>query len=153
MKKIRLILAIFLALAFYGTNCFADGSVSFDEQVLPIINQRPFFANFLLQTFEFDKNAVAVTIGPNVSEKLGSTRIGPYRVCARLRSAPLSDPCSTQVVIDTDTHFLDKDGKEVDGPEGAQSVRESFYAIEVDPPLNQAPADTSNAIESRGKRN
>ncbi|WOD20265.1 hypothetical protein [Paraburkholderia kirstenboschensis] len=152
MKNLKKFSMILLLSASYAANCFADGSVNFEQQVLPIINQRPFFADFLRQIFEFDKDAVGVTIGSNVSKGLGLTRIGPYRVCAKLRGVLQSDPCPMQMVVDTDTHFFDKNGKEVDGPEGAQSVRENFYAIEVDPPPNQTPMSRPDTSGSGGKR-
>lgn len=79
------------------------------------------------------------------------TRIGPYQVCAKLRSPPGSDSCSIQVVIDTDAHFSDKNGREVDGPGGAQTVKEDFCAIEMDPPSNQSQVSPSEAVDRRGK--
>ncbi|MFM0224092.1 hypothetical protein [Paraburkholderia dipogonis] len=151
MKTSKLSWAIFLSLTSYGSSCFADGTVDFEQQVLPLINQRPFFAQFLTQTFVFEKDAVGTTVGANVSQKLELTRVGPYRVCARLRSSPSSDSCSVQVVIDTDTHFFDKNGREIDGPQGAQSVKEGFYAIEVNPPPNQSQVSTSESTDRGDK--
>lgn len=146
MRRSRVLWATCLGWSFYVSNCFANGTVNFQEQVLPLINQRPFFAQFLSQTFVFEKDAVGATVGTNVSRKLGLTRIGPYRVCARLRGSTGSDSCSLQVVIDTDTHFLDKNGNEIDGPEGAESVKEDFYAIEVNPPPGQAQVTDAQSI-------
>jgi hypothetical protein len=137
MKLVGIGMVALLSLASYATSCLADGTVDFRQQVLPVINQRPFFADFLFKTFEFENTAIGVTIGSNVGEKLGLTRIGPYRVCAKLRGDTQGEPCAMQVVIDTDPHFFDEYGKEVDGPEGAQSVKENFFAIEINPPLNQ----------------
>lgn len=151
MQRVKLSWTIFLSLACYGSSCFADGSVDFEQQILPLINQRPFFAKFLSQTFEFEKDAIGVTIGADVSPKLALTRVGPYRICAKLRSPPGGDSCSVQVVIDTNTRFFDQNGKEVDGPQGAQSVKEDFYAIEVNPPPNQAPTGTSPSNSVGGK--
>ncbi|WP_243050497.1 hypothetical protein [Dyella sp. RRB7] len=136
MKIMKMAFVGFILSLTCAGNCFADGTVDFQKQVLPIINQRPFFSEFLLKTFEFDNSAIGVTIGSNVSEKLGLERIGPYRVCARLRGSDQSKSCGMQIVIDTDPHFFDKSGKEIDGPEGAQSVKEDFFAIEVNPPPN-----------------
>jgi hypothetical protein len=136
MKLVGVGVVALLSLASYATNCLADGTVDFRQQIIPIINQRPFFADFLLKTFEFENAAIGVTIGSNVGPKLGLTRIGPYRVCARLRGDAQGEPCATQVVIDTDPHFFDENGKEVDGPERAQSVKENFFAIEINPPSN-----------------
>jgi hypothetical protein len=151
MKRSKLFWAIFLSLTSYGSSCFADGTIDFEKQVLPLIKQRPFFAQFLLQTFQFEKDAIGVTIGADVNPKLALARIGPYQVCARLRSAPGSDSCSIQVVIDTDAHFFDENGKEVDGPGGAQTVKEDLYAIEVNPPPNQSQVSTSEFIDRGGK--
>ncbi|WP_143136889.1 hypothetical protein [Burkholderia ubonensis] len=136
MKLMRMRLMIVCLIGSFAVSCFADGTVDFREQVLPIINQRPFFANFLKKTFEFEGSAIGVTIGSNVSEKLGLVRIGPYRVCAKIRGDAQSGACEMQVVIDTNPHFYDEHGKEIDGPEGAWSVKEDFLGIEVDPPSN-----------------
>lgn len=132
-----MVLVAIISLLAYSEHCFADGTVNFENQILPIIKQRPFFAEFLLKTFEFEESAIGVTIGSNVSPKLGLVRIGPYRVCAKLRVTTQSNSCAMQVVIDTDTHFFDKNGKEVDDPVFAQSVKEDFYAIEINPPPGQ----------------
>jgi hypothetical protein len=43
-------------------------------------------------------------------------------------------------------HFLDKNGKELDGPEVAESVREEFYAIEVNPPPGQSPVSDVQSV-------
>lgn len=134
--------AIFIAMMSCGEICLADGTVDFQKQVLPIIKQRPFFADFLLQTFEFERTASGVTIGNNVSPQLGMTRIGPYQVCAKRRGDSESSSCAMVVVIDTEPHFLDKNGKEVDDPANAQSVTEDFYAIEVNAP--QISSQTTN---------
>lgn len=136
MKAVHVVSAIFLTMVSYGQSCLADGTVDFQQRVLPIIKQRPFFADFLLQTFEFESSAVGVTIGGNVSPQLGLARIGPYHVCAKRRGDAQSGSCAMVVVIDTDVHFRDKSGKEVDDPAHAQSVTEDFYAIEVNPPEN-----------------
>ncbi|WP_321955142.1 hypothetical protein [Paraburkholderia bannensis] len=136
MKYYFVRIVMLCLIGYFPAECFADGTVDFKSQVIPIINQRPFFANFLNETFEFQNSAVAVTIGSNVSSELGLTRIGPYRVCAKMRNDKQANSCAMEVVIDTNTHFFNKDGKEIDGPEGAVSVKEDFLGIEVNPPSN-----------------
>jgi len=111
--------------------CFAGGTVDFEEYVHPIMMKRPFFAKFVLDTFDLDKSASAVTIGREINQKLAGYRIGPYTVLAKKKGVP--GPYTMEVTIDTNVHFYDKKGHELDGPENAKTVKEEFYAIEVNP--------------------
>jgi hypothetical protein len=131
MKKLKRVTLVVACQAALASNCFAGGTVDFNEYVVPLIKQRPFFYEFLIGIFEFDKSAFATTIGGNINSDLAGYRIGPYTVCAKIRGT--SGSCNMDVVIDTNTHFFDASGKELDGPEGARTVKEDFYAIEVNP--------------------
>jgi hypothetical protein len=110
----------------------AEGTVSFQHDVMPILMQRPFFAKVLLDTFDFKDTVVATTIGREVSPTLALHRIGPYRVQARKKGEP-GPGYDMIIVIDTTVHFLDKAGKEVQSPRNAVAIREEFDSIEIDP--------------------
>ena len=111
---------------------FAGGTVSFQNDVVPILMERPFFAKVLLDTFDFKDTVVATTIGREVSPALALRRIGPYRVVARKRSSS-ETAYDMVIVINTTVHFLDNRGREVQSPKAAVKIREDFDSIEINP--------------------
>lgn len=115
----------------------AAGTVSFRNDVKPILMQRPFFAKILLETFEFKDTVIATTIGRQASPGLASHRMGPYRVLARKKSDAGTD-YDMVVVINTRIHFLDKSGHETESLKNAVGLREDFDSIEIEPLPNQS---------------
>ncbi|WP_128595231.1 hypothetical protein [Paraburkholderia kirstenboschensis] len=55
MKNLKKFSMILLLSVSYAVNCFADGSVNFEQQVLPIINQRPFLQIFFAKPLSLIK--------------------------------------------------------------------------------------------------
>ena len=131
MKKYLISVAIGLVLQSGVGPAFADGTLDFAQEVQPILMQRPYFAKFLLDTFDFDKSAQAVTVGRAVNPTLAGLRIGPYTVFAKKKGT--AGPYTTAVVIDTYLHYLDAKGVELDDLQQAVSVKEDFYAVEINP--------------------
>ena len=127
MRRIALLVVLSIPLL-----AFADGTVSFQNDVIPILMQRPFFAKILLDTFQFKDTVIATTIGRQVSPGLALDRAGPYRVLARKKSDK-GTVYDMIVVINTTIHFLDKSGKETESPRNAVRLREDFDSIEIDP--------------------
>lgn len=69
--------------AFLGiSHAFGGGSISFEEQLLPIMNQDKVFADALLNTFDFSSNVFAQTdFGDHT--RFGGKRLGPYTLLAK----------------------------------------------------------------------
>ncbi|KPC53847.1 hypothetical protein [Amantichitinum ursilacus] len=61
----------------------ANGTVDFQTDIIPLINQKPFFAKFLTDHLEFYPAGDAITIGREVNPNLALVRIGPYTLNAR----------------------------------------------------------------------
>jgi len=131
MKKYLVSAAIGIVLQSGVVPAFADGTLDFVQGVQPLLMQRPYFARFLLDTFDFDQSAQAVTVGRDVNPVLAGQRIGPYTVFAKKKGT--SGPYTIAVVIDTNLHFLDAKGVELDDPQHAVTVKEDFYAVEINP--------------------
>jgi len=131
MKKYLVPAVLGIVLQCTLATAFAGGTVDFVQDVQPIIMQRPFFAKFLFDTFDFEKSADAVTIGREVNPQLAGYRIGPYTVFAKKKGT--AGPYNMEVVIDTNVHFFDAKGIELNDAEHAKTVKEDFYAVEVNP--------------------
>ncbi|WP_156967151.1 hypothetical protein [Paraburkholderia ferrariae] len=127
---------------------YADGSISFNEKIIPIINDRPQFRDFILQSFSVTDTGWGVRINSSTMPHMGGARMGPYRFQAIWHS-PAGDTPVT-LVIDTEIKFFDKNHRQITGDDlrGVTSITETLDSIEIDPPRpqsKQAPAQTPPA--------
>ena len=112
---------------------WADGTVSFETDMLPMIKARPEFERFLLGTLKITDTGFGTRISDRAMPHLGGARMGPYKFEATWHG-PNGDVPIT-LIIDTDTRFLDKAGREIKGSrlEQAFSLKETFSAVEIEP--------------------
>ena len=114
----------------------ADGSVSFVADVLPLIKARPNFEEFIRSTFHITDTGWGVRIGNEVMPHLGGARMGPYEFQAVWHSRHGDVPVT--LVVDTDIKFFDRKGREIRNGQlkNAANLKETFSAIEIEPPKN-----------------
>ena len=114
----------------------ADGSVSFAEDVLPLIKTRPKFEEFIRDTFHITDTGWGVRIGNEAMPHLGGARMGPYEFQAVWHSRHGDVPVT--LVVDTDIKFFDRKGREIRNGQlkNAINFKEMFTSIEIEPPKN-----------------
>ncbi len=78
--RIRFLLAGILAL-FFSTQAFADGSVNYYEDVLPLLRSRPDIRAILAEV-EFPRLGLGRRISGRMIPALAGQRVGPYRFLA-----------------------------------------------------------------------
>ena len=115
---------------------WADGSVSFTADVLPLIKARPTFKKFIDESFDITDAGWGIRIGNEAMPHLGGARMGPYEFQAVWHSREGDVPVT--LVIDTDIKFFDGKGREIQNGrlERAFSFKETFSSIEIEPPKN-----------------
>jgi len=123
-------LALALLLSLPGSMAWAGGSFSFEEDLLPILNQQPVIAKWLTGGLEFDQTGDAVRIGQNVNPRFGGLRVGPYVILAKPKGAAGS--FSLEVTVETELICRDAAGKPVEVSE-AQTIQEKFSSVSVKP--------------------
>jgi hypothetical protein len=135
MKNIVLMmLALVCALAH------ADGSVSFKEDVLPLMKTRPAFQAYILSTFTIEDNGLGKRIGGPVMPQMTGARIGPYSFRATYKNGAQVIP--VELVIDTDIQFFDKHDHLLKATPGkgdltkTVKIVETLSGIEINPPMN-----------------
>jgi hypothetical protein len=133
--RFRNLLAIVCGLAA-ASSAYADGSVSFHADVLPIMQGRPLFQQFILQTFVVSDAGWGTRIDSPTMPKLGGARMGPYRFQA-IWHAPDGDRPVTLIVV-TRVRFFDDQHREIlsDDLRKAATISETLDSIEVEPPEN-----------------
>jgi len=77
----------------------AEGSVSFKDDIVPILKSRPAFKDFILQTFSVTDTGWGIRIDSPTMPHMRGTRIGPYKFQA-IWHGPHGDAPVT-LVIDT----------------------------------------------------
>lgn len=94
--------------AFLGLNhAFGGGCVSFDEQILPILNQENIFSDAVLSTFDFSSNVFAQSdFGDHT--RFGGKRLGPYTLSAKPKGS--QSAWIFEVTINTKWTIYDQDG-------------------------------------------
>ena len=129
---------IVAAFSFIPAQVWAEGSVGFEEDVLPILKFRPFFEKFILETFKmrYNGNGWGVRIGNEAIPHLGGARIGPYKFQATWRDSNGDIPIT--LTINTNIKFFNRVGREIkDGNlVRAYSRKETLYSIEIGPEKN-----------------
>ncbi|MDM0010253.1 hypothetical protein QTI51_35865 [Variovorax sp. J22G73] len=112
---------------------WADGTVSFESDIRPLLKARPAFEKFVLGTLKIDDAGSGVRISDAAMPHLGGARMGPYEFRAVWHGDSGDVPVT--LIVDTDTKFLDKAGREITTGSLKQAVKltETFSAIEIAP--------------------
>lgn len=114
----------------------AQGTIPLSQLKL-ILEQKPTLASHLFSTLEFAESGMASRVGSIVNERLGGTRLGPYRIRAKPKGA--EGDFVFEVVVYTKQTFIDQSGKKVALAE-ASSIVEEFDYLEVRLIENGPPA-------------
>jgi hypothetical protein len=126
----------FCSSVIFAQSAHADGSVSFSENIKPILNSRPLFEKFINQSFSISDAGWGTRIDSPTMPHMGGARMGPYRFHAIWHS-PNGDVPVT-LVIDTKIQFFDAHRKEIRGSDlrNTTSISEILDAIEIEPPAS-----------------
>ncbi|MGF6371231.1 hypothetical protein OKW40_003981 [Paraburkholderia sp. RAU6.4a] len=116
---------------------YADGSISFNDYIVPMLKDRPQFKEFILQSFSVTDTGWGIRINSPTMPHMGGARMGPYRFQAIWHS-PRGDTPVT-LVIDTKTEFFDRHRRQITGSDlrGTTSITETLDSIEVEPAQTQ----------------
>ncbi|CAB3748759.1 hypothetical protein [Paraburkholderia humisilvae] len=111
-----------------------DGSVSFATDILPMANERPLFAQFIVESFTVTDTGWGVRIDSPTMPKMKGTRIGPYEFQAEWRSPNGKRPVT--LIIDTKIRYFDDHRREILGGDlrHTTSIVETLDSIEIAPP-------------------
>jgi hypothetical protein len=122
------------ALLSAATPAWADGTVSFEADMLPMIKARPEFEKFLFGTLKITDAGSGTRISGQAMPHLGGARMGPYEFRATWHSSNGDVPVT--LIIDTNTKFFDRAGREIRNGslKQAVSVKETFDSIEIEQP-------------------
>ena len=133
-SRYSLILVVLAALFSAATPARADGTVSFEQDVLPMIKARPAFEKFLLGTLKVTDAGSGTRISEQAMPHLGGARMGPYEFKATWHGPDGDVPVT--LIIDTNTKFFDGAGREIRNGslKQAVSVKETFDSIEIERP-------------------
>jgi len=133
-SRYSLILVVLAALFSAATPARADGTVSFEQDVLPLIKARPAFEKFLLGTLKVTDAGSGTRISEQAMPHLGGARMGPYEFKATWHGPDGDVPVT--LIIDTNTKFFDRAGREIRNGslKQAVSVKETFDSIEIEQP-------------------
>lgn len=127
MKKMIVSLLLFIPL-----NAFADGSVSFKADILPILKKQPLVAQFVTESFSVVSDPEGVRIGDTVIPSLGGARIGPYTMDVVWHSRKGDVPA--ELTINTKNSFFDKDGNQLTSDlHTAAKVSQEFDSFSLQP--------------------
>ncbi|MGF6541334.1 hypothetical protein [Paraburkholderia youngii] len=113
---------------------YADGSVSFHGDIIPMLKERAQFEQFISEDFTVTDTGWGTRIDSATMPHMGGARMGPYKFQAAWHS-PHGDVPVT-LIIDTKIRFLDRYGHEIMGGDlrETRSVSETFDSIEIEPP-------------------
>jgi hypothetical protein len=127
MKRLLAILLLFAPIL-----AFADGSVSFRNDLLPILQKQPLIARFVTESFTVVSDPWGIRIGNEAIPGLGGARIGPYRMNVIWHSPKGSVPAV--LIVNTVPTFYDKDGHPLgDDYRTATKVTEVVDSISLEP--------------------
>lgn len=110
MLKLFISLLVAFALMHVSVTAQAGGSVSFTDDVLPLLEPWPEALEPLLREYEISDPGEGVRIGRLTCPSLAGKVIAPYQFKARARSHPEK---ALLLIVNTDVHFFDKDGQVV----------------------------------------
>lgn len=117
----------------FAASSQAEGSVDFEQDILPMVKSRPMFETFLRTTFSVAETGWGVRVSDQSMPKLSGARMGPYKFDAIWHSLQGDKPVT--LVINTDISFFDSTGKQIwDGRlRRASKFVETFQSIEIEP--------------------
>jgi hypothetical protein len=124
------LLVLAVLISFPGSAAWAGGSFSYEQDLLPILNQQPVLAKWLTGGLDFDETGDAIRLGQNVNPRFGGLRVGPYVILAKPKGA--AGPFTLEVTVETDLISLNKAGKPVDVSK-AQTIEQKFSSVSVKP--------------------
>lgn len=128
MQATRLLIIFFIHIGL----TYADGSVSYKNNILPIIKQNSFMANFIENTFKIEGDAEGIRLGNDVAPAVSGSRTGPYTMKAFWRS-PSGDIPAT-LTIYTQIKFYDEKGNLLkDDITSATKIIETFDSLSLEP--------------------
>lgn len=134
--------ALLLSLWFVPSLTFADGTVRFSEDVLPLLKANPQLSEPLLRQFEIEEWGTAQRIGYRACPALAGKRLPPYVFRAKARAG---DQAEYTLVVNSNVDFYGpeenlvyqiRDGLPDDNDEHlaeAVSLREAVSSIELLP--------------------
>jgi hypothetical protein len=113
---------------------WADGTVSFKSDVLPLLKAQPAFEKFLLGTLQIDDAGLGTRIADQAMPRLGGSRMGPYEFTATWHDANGNEVPVT-LIVQTNTRFLDSAGREIRNGslKRAARLQETFDSIQITP--------------------
>jgi hypothetical protein len=131
-QRYRAVLIAISLLWLAAAPAWADGSVSFQSDILPMIKARPEFEKFLLGTFKITDAGFGTRISDQAMPHLGGARMGPYAFPATWHGVGGDVPIT--LVVDTDIKFFDRAGREIKNGrlKQAVSMKEAFGSIEIE---------------------
>ena len=111
----------------------ADGSVSFRDNIVPMLKERAQFERFINEEFSVADTGWGTRIDSPTMPHIGGTRMGPYRFQAMWHSPHGDVP--VMLIIDTKIRFLDKHEHEITGGDlrATRSISETLDSIEIEP--------------------
>lgn len=126
-------LIVLCAFCSAATPTWADGTVSFKADVLPMLKAKPAFEKFLLGTLQITDAGSGTRISDQAMPRLGGTRMGPYEFMATWHDASGDVPVT--LIVQTNTRFLDSAGREIRNGslKQAATLQETFDAIQIEP--------------------
>lgn len=113
---------------------YADGSVSFSTDIIPIMKSRPLFERFVTRSFSISDVGWGVRIDSPTMPHMGGARMGPYKFQAIWHSENGNIPIT--LLINTKTKFFDDKHNEIMGDDlrKTTSIKETLDSIEIEPP-------------------
>ncbi|MBZ5789644.1 hypothetical protein K8353_05935 [Burkholderia contaminans] len=128
---LRNVLAAML-LALLPLPGFAEGTVGFNEDILPLFRDKPTLERFVLATFEVRGAPVGIRIAGDAIPGLSGARVGPYTV--PVNWSDHGRPVAATLTIYTTQVFYDSHGRTLEGDlKEAVKVVEQVDSISVDP--------------------
>jgi hypothetical protein len=116
---------------------YADGSVSFRDNIEPMFKDRPQFKQFIEESFSINDTGWGTRINSPTMPNMGGARMGPYRFQATWHSHHGDVPVT--LVVDTKIQFFDSRHREIQGGDlrATRSISETLDSIEIDPPYDR----------------
>ncbi|MEX3853193.1 hypothetical protein AB3X94_03890 [Paraburkholderia sp. BR10923] len=118
---------------------YADGSVSFHGDIVPMLKARAELEQFITENFSVTDTGWGNRIGSATMPHMGGARMGPYKFQAVWHRSHGDVPVT--LIIDTKIRFLDRHQHEIVGGDlrETRSVSETLDSIEIEPPdINSA---------------
>ncbi|MFT4065767.1 hypothetical protein [Paraburkholderia sp.] len=135
-RSVSGLIAGLLSALLVSTAC-AEGAISFNDNIVPMLKDRQQFKEFISQSFSVTDTGWGVRIDSPTMPHMGGVRMGPYRFQAIWHSPHGDTPVT--LVIDTKTEFFDSHRRKINGSDlrGATSITETLDSIEIEPPEAQ----------------